>query len=245
MRDLNREFEDNQFRQYAYDFDYRMHGFMMRTFEPHLPEGRAGELGCYHGAFTENLMAKYTDLTVVEGASDLIEIARTRVGSRVTFVNSMFEKFEPSQPFDAAFLMHTLEHLDNPVAVLNRIGSWLTPTGKFFIAVPNAYAASRQIAVGMGLIEQPTAVTEGEFLHGHRRTYSMDALKEHIDAAGLVIEEEGGVLFKPLANFQFDACLHAKIVDDAFLEGCFAMGKDYPALCASIYVVCKRNEKKS
>src|ERR1700722_8523197 len=79
MRDLNQEFSDNEHRQYAYDFDYRMHAFMMRRFEASLPRGRAVELGCYHGDFTRLLTAHYADLTVIEGAGDLVEIARSRV----------------------------------------------------------------------------------------------------------------------------------------------------------------------
>ncbi|MGC3940415.1 class I SAM-dependent methyltransferase [Roseobacter sp. EG26] len=238
MRNLNEEFTDNEHRQYAYDFDYKMHAYMMRSFQPYLPSGRAVELGCYHGMFTERLTGFYDDVSVVEGASDLIDIARTHVGDSVTFHHSMFEDFEPEQPFDAAFLMHTLEHLDGPVEVLRRIGSWLSPQGKLFVAVPNAHAASRQIAVGMGLISHASAVTEGEALHGHRCTYSIDTLVADIKAAGLHVEDFGGVMFKPLANYQFDACLQNGTVDDAFLEGCYVLGKRYPDLCASIYAVC-------
>ena len=61
-------------------FDYHMHEYMLRTFEPFLPKGRALELGCYQGAFTERLTALYDDLTVVEGASELIDVAQSRVG---------------------------------------------------------------------------------------------------------------------------------------------------------------------
>ncbi|MFP3553211.1 class I SAM-dependent methyltransferase [Paraburkholderia sp. SIMBA_049] len=238
MRDLNQEFGDTEDRRYAYDFDYRMHEYMLRTFAPHLREGRGLELGCYHGEFTRRLSVIYSDLTVVEGASELVEIARARVGGDVQFVHSLFEKFEPKQTFDTAFLIHTLEHLDEPVDVLRRIGSWLSPEGRLIVAVPNAHAASRQIAVGMGLIPHATAVTEGESLHGHRRTYCLDTLKRDIIDAGLKIVDFGGVMFKPLANYQFDLCLRNKIVDDTFLEGCFNFGKLYPDLCASIYVVC-------
>jgi 2-polyprenyl-3-methyl-5-hydroxy-6-metoxy-1,4-benzoquinol methylase len=238
MRNLNSEFADNAHRKYAYDFDYRMHEFMLREFKPYLPRGRALELGCYHGGFTERLAAIYPDLTVVEGASDLIEIARARVGDKARFTLSRFEDFVPDGPFDAAFLLHTLEHLDDPATVLRRIGSWLSPTGRLFVAVPNAFAASRQIAVAMGLIAYATAVTDGEALHGHRRTYSMDALKHDVSAAGLQIIEFGGILFKPLANFQFDRALREGLVGDDYLTGCFELGKSYPELCASIYVVC-------
>ncbi len=237
-RDLNQEFADNEHRRYAYNFDYRMHAFMMRRFEASLPRGRAVELGCYHGDFTLRLEAFYADLTVVEGASDLVEIARARVNGPVRFVHSRFEDFTPDAPFDAAFLIHTLEHLDDPVSVLRGIRSWLTPNGRLYVAVPNAHAASRQIAVGMGLIPYASAVTEGERLHGHRRTYSLDVLKHDVVQAGFGVEDCGGILFKPLANFQFDRCLADGIVDDRFLEGCFELGKIYPDLCASIFVVC-------
>src|SRR5688572_19023227 len=94
MRDLNNEFADTENRKYAYDFDYRMHDFMLRAFKPNMPVGRALELGCYHGAFTERLAGIYSDLTVVEGASELIEVARKRVGKGVRFVLSRFEDFE-------------------------------------------------------------------------------------------------------------------------------------------------------
>jgi 2-polyprenyl-3-methyl-5-hydroxy-6-metoxy-1,4-benzoquinol methylase len=215
-----------------------MHAFMMRQFEASLPGGRAVELGCYHGDFTRRLVAHYADLTVVEGASELVEIARARVEGPVRFIHSRFEDFEPDAPFDAAFLIHTLEHLDDPVAVLRRIRSWLTPTGRLFVAVPNAHAASRQIAVGMGLVPYASAVTDGEKLHGHRRTYSLDVLRNDMVQAGFRIEDFGGVMFKPLANFQLDRCLTEGIIGDSFLEGCFELGKVYPDLCSSIFTVC-------
>lgn len=242
MRDLNQEFADTDDRKYAYDFDYRMHEYMERTFRPLLPQGRALEMGCYHGKFTRRLERLFDDVTVVEGASDLIEVARKEVGDKVRFELSRFEDFKPSSGFDAIFLLHTLEHLDDAVAVLKRIRSWLTPQGKLFLAVPNAHAASRQIAVRMGLISHPTAVTEGEALHGHRRTYDAAGLKADVNAAGLKVLESGGIVFKPLANFQFDNALRKGVIDDAYLDGCYGLGKAYPDLCASLYAVCQRDD---
>ena len=245
MRDLNLEFADNQHRQYAYDFDYRMHAYMLKAFQPHLPQGRALELGCFEGGFTQRLMKIYPQLTVVEGSSALVDIARARVGGDVKFVCSRFEDYQPDAAIDAAFLIHTLEHIDEPVQLLARIGSWLSPSGRLFLAVPNAYAASRQIAVSMGLIPHATAVTEGEALHGHCRTYCLDTLKRDARAAGLRIEEFGGVLFKPLANFQFDRLLREGIINDDYLAGCYEVGKLYPELCSSIFVVCSSAAEKT
>lgn len=237
-RDLNREFADTDDRKYAYDFDYRMHGYMLRTFETRLPQGRALELGCFEGEFTKRLAAIFPDLTTVEGSSDLIDTARAAAPAHVEFVLSRFEDFTPDAPFDAIFLTHTLEHLDEPVELLRRIGTWLTPTGRLFLVVPNAHAASRQIAVAMGLISHPTAVTPGEHEHGHRRTYDLDALTAEVTAAGLGVVETGGVFFKPFANFQFDKLIASGAIGEDYLEGCFKLGRLYPDLCASIYAIC-------
>ena len=237
-RDLNREFADTDDRKYAYDFDYRMHGYMLRAFETRLPRGRALELGCFEGEFTKKLAAIFPDLTTVEGSSELIEVARKAAPAGVKFVLSRFEAFTPDALFDAVFLTHTLEHLDEPVELLRRIGTWLTPTGRLFLVVPNAHAASRQIAVAMGLISHPTAVTPGEFEHGHRRTYNLEALAGEAREAGLKVVETGGVFFKPFANFQFDKLIASGVIGEDYLEGCFKLGALYPDLCASIYAIC-------
>jgi 2-polyprenyl-3-methyl-5-hydroxy-6-metoxy-1,4-benzoquinol methylase len=237
-RDLNREFADTAERKYAYDFDYRMHGYMLRAFEAKLPAGRALELGCFEGEFTKRLAAIYPDLTTVEGSSELIAKAKAACPAHVDFVLSRFEDFAPSERFDAVFLIHTLEHLDDPVALLRRIGTWLTPAGRLFLVVPNANAASRQIAVAMGLIAYPTAVTPGEWEHGPRRTYDLPALTAQVADAGLIAVETGGVFFKPFANFQFDRLIASGAVGEDYLEGCFKLGARHPDLCASIYAIC-------
>jgi 2-polyprenyl-3-methyl-5-hydroxy-6-metoxy-1,4-benzoquinol methylase len=237
VRPLEDEHADTQDRRYAYDFDYRMHDYMLRTFAP-LPGGRALELGCYHGEFTKKLIPHFDSLTVVEGAADLIEVARNTVGDRAQFIHARFETFEPERAFDAVFLIHTLEHLDDPGPLLTRISSWLGPDGKLFLAVPNAYAASRQIAVAMGLIPSPTAVTEGEYSHGHRRTYDLAGLRNELTSAGLAVLASGGVFFKPFANFQFDQLISSGVIGEDYLEGCYRLGEHYPELCASIFAVC-------
>jgi 2-polyprenyl-3-methyl-5-hydroxy-6-metoxy-1,4-benzoquinol methylase len=240
-RNYDCEFQDSEGRKYAYDFDYLMHGYLMRTFAPHLSGSKALELGCYKGEFTAAILQRFDHVTVVEGSAELANEARARVGGRVNFMCSTFEQVElPENTYDAVFLIHTLEHLDNPVAVLNRIKQWLAPTGKLFVAVPNANAISRQIAVKMGTVDYNNAITQGEYDHGHRKTYTLDALEFEVRKSGLQIMESGGVFFKPFANFQFDRMLKHDVVNEAYMEGCFQLGKKYPDFCASIYTVCDK-----
>ncbi|HZZ90105.1 MAG TPA: class I SAM-dependent methyltransferase [Caulobacteraceae bacterium] len=240
-RDYDREAGQFGERKYNYDFDARVRGYMMRTFEPFLPPGRALELGCYIGESTEWLCGLYDDLTVVEAAPTLVEAARKRVGDKPRFVCSTFESAELPETFDAIFLINTLEHLDDPVGVLRKIRGWLSPKGRLFLLVPNAQAPSRQIAVKMGLITHNAAVTEAEWKNGHRNTFSFDTLERTAREGGLAAVHRGGLIFKALANYQFDRALEAGVISDAYVEGCYQLGMQYPELCASIFLICERD----
>jgi 2-polyprenyl-3-methyl-5-hydroxy-6-metoxy-1,4-benzoquinol methylase len=238
-RDYNAESRDSS-QRYAYDFDRVLRRYVLRALDPLLPRGRALEMGCYRGDMTELIAERYDDLTVIEASDELVAAAAARLGSRARFIHGTFEGVELSDRYDAIFLVHTLEHLDDPIAVLRRVNDWLTDAGRLFVVVPNANAASRQIAVQMGLIPHNAAVTDDERLHGHRRTYQMDTLERDVREAGLSIVQSGGVFFKPLANFQFDRLIGGDVISDGYLEGCYRLGMRYPDLCASIWVACAR-----
>lgn len=241
MRDHDKEYQDNEVRKYAYDFDGVVRSYLMRTLSPFLQRsGKALEIGCFDGSSTLSLAGHFDDLSVLEASGELIETARARVPGSVAFIHGRIEDARLEPAYDSIFLVHTLEHLDQPVQCLARIGEWLRPDGRLFVVVPNAMAASRQIAVHMGLIDTHHSVTEGERLHGHRCTYSFDTLEHDVRSAGLRIESRGGVMFKPFANFQFDRLIEHRIIDPAYLEGCYALGMRYPELAASIYLVCRR-----
>ena len=238
-RDYNQEFQDGV-SKYQYDFDTVIRRFTMRTLDPFMRPGKALELGCYKGDATAMIAERYSDLTVIEASDALIAVARQRLGSRASFLHSTFEEADLRDRYDAIFLIHTLEHLDDPVGTLRRVQGWLSDGGRLFLVVPNANAPSRQIAVQMGLISHNHAVTDAERTHGHRQTYSLDTLERASRAAGLRVIHRGGVFFKPLANFQFDRLMGTDIISDDFLEGCYQLGMRYPDLCASIFLVCER-----
>jgi 2-polyprenyl-3-methyl-5-hydroxy-6-metoxy-1,4-benzoquinol methylase len=240
MRDYNAEYQDNEARKYAYDFDSVVRRYMMRTLAPYFTSGKALEIGCFEGESTELFAEHFSDLIVIEASEHLIAIAKKRVRDDVHFIHATIETAVLEPLYDSIFLVHTLEHLDDPVACLARIGSWLSPQGRLFVVVPNAHAASRQIAVKMGIIETNHAVTAGERAHGHRCTYSLDTLEHDVRMARLNVLSRGGIFFKPFANFQFDLLIKNKVIDQAYLDGCYALGMHYPELSASVYLVCTR-----
>jgi 2-polyprenyl-3-methyl-5-hydroxy-6-metoxy-1,4-benzoquinol methylase len=239
-RNQDLEFQDNSERSYSYDFDTIIREYLLERFVAEInPEGNSLELGAYRGDMTQQLLEFVNEITVVEGSDLLASELRARFSSRVHVIASLFEKYSPNTLFDNVFLIHTLEHLDDPIEILSRISKWLNPSGRLFVAVPNANALSRQIAVEMGLIESHAAVTPGEYAHGHRRTYSFDTLLNDLRKADLEVIDFGSVIVKPLANFQFDSALDLGIVDRAYVSACDRLAKIHPDLGSSIFAICE------
>lgn len=244
-RDYNSELRDTADHKYAYNFDLDvMHPFMMRSFEPFFAGRTCLELGSFQGHFTNLLAKRFDDLTCVEASDEAIVAAKNSLASsaaNIEFVHGLFEEVALDQKFDNIVLTHVLEHLDDPVAVLQRINDeWLSDSGKLMLVCPNANAPSRQIAVKMGLISHNHAITDAERAHGHRVTYTLDVLERDARKAGLNIIHRSGIFFKALANFQWDRLLETDIISKEYLEGCYQIGQVYPDLCASIFLVCKR-----
>ena len=92
----------------------------------------------------------------------------------------------------------------------------------------------------MGLIPNNNAVTPAEAEHGHRCTYALDTLERDATAAGLKVIHRSGIFFKAFANFQWDKILETDIVSQEYLDGCYALGQQYPDLCASIFLLCEK-----
>lgn len=243
-RNYTSEMQDTNGHKYAYDFDLDvMHKYMIRSFIPFFVPGSLLELGSYKGDFTLRLLAYFDDVTCVEASEEAIKEAGKKSGSEVRYINGLFEKVNLDKRFDNVVMTHVLEHLDDPVAVLKRINAeWLSEAGRLFLVCPNANAPSRQIAVKMGLISHNAAVTQDEAAHGHQRTYTLDTLERDTREAGLRITYRSGIFFKALANFQWDRLLKTDIISDSYLDGCYELGKQYPDLCASIFLLCERGD---
>jgi SAM-dependent methyltransferase len=241
-RDYNEEFDDNVGRKYAYGFDYDvMHPYMVKSFTPFFRDGNLLELGSFKGEVTKRFLPFFDDITCVEASDVAAAAASEKLGDKVKINIALFEDVKLPKKYDNIVMTHVLEHLDDPVKVLKRVNDeWLSDDGRFFLAVPNANAPSRQIAVKMGLISHNSAVTDAESAHGHRITYSLDTLERDAKAGGLNVVYRSGIFFKALANFQWDKLLNTDIISKEYLDGCFALGQQYPELCSSIFLVCEK-----
>lgn len=241
MRNYDSELNDSNDKsheKYGYQFDYEvMHPFMLRKLIQYRKKGKVLEVGSHYGIFTEKILQEFPDLTCVEVSGVAFNELKKRIGNRAKLINKPIESVDPSEKYDIIIMTHVLEHVDNPISILETLKKLLAIDGILFVVVPSATAASRQIAVEMGLISHLTAVTDAERQHGHQRTYTLDTLKRDVRTAGFYTLASGGIFFKGLANFQFDQAIPAGIVTNEYLEACFTLGDKYPELCASLFLV--------
>ena len=242
MRNYNQELKNTIDHKYAYNFDFDvMHHYMIESFKHHFVKGNCLELGSSKGDFTKRLISYFNDVTCVEASNEAIEISKQNLKDNVTYFNSTFETVNLPEKYDNIILTHVLEHIDDPVGLLSRIkNEWLSDKGKLFLVCPNANAPSRQIAVKMGLITHNSAITPAEAEHGHRITYTLDTLERDAKSGGLNIIYRSGIFFKALANFQWDQLLNTDIINKEYLDGCYQLGQQYPDLCSSIMLICKK-----
>jgi 2-polyprenyl-3-methyl-5-hydroxy-6-metoxy-1,4-benzoquinol methylase len=242
QRDYNQELKDTSDHKYAYNFDFDvMHHYMIESFNPHFVKGNCLELGSFKGDFTKRLIPYFDDITCVEASDKSIKISKQNLKGNITYFNSLFETVELPKKYDNIILTHVLEHIDNPIGLLSRIkNEWLSDNGKLFLVCPNANAPSRQIAVKMGLITHNSAITPSEVEHGHRITYTLDTLERDASLGGLNTIHRSGIFFKALANFQWDRLLQTDIISKEYLDGCYKLGQQYPDLCSSIMLICKK-----
>lgn len=241
-RDYNLELKDTTDHKYAYNFDLDvMHPFMLKSFLPFFQKGNLLELGSSKGDFTKHFLPHFEDITCIEASSDAINTAKSILGHKINYINDLFENINLNKKFDNIILSHVLEHMDDPIQLLSKINSeWLSEDGYLFLVCPNGNAASRQIAVEMGLISHNSAITPSEMKHGHRITYTLDTLERDVRKAGLNIVHRSGIFFKALSNFQWDKILNSDIISKEYLEGCYSLGQKYPDLCSSIFLICKK-----
>lgn len=222
----------NWYLEEQLDFDRRLIGFRYETLKPYLQGPEGLELGPAEGQMTKFLVQDFKRLTVVDGASELLACIPNF--SNLVKVHSLFGEFEPEWQFNTIIMEHILEHVDKPVALLQRAMQWLAPEGRMLLGVPNGNSIHRLVAVKMGLLKHPCELNQRDHALGHRRVYNKETFTKDIEAAGLKIVEMGGVFLKPLSNQQIQDHW-----TDEMIKGFYELGKDFPENAAELYAVCK------
>jgi 2-polyprenyl-3-methyl-5-hydroxy-6-metoxy-1,4-benzoquinol methylase len=189
------------------------------------------EMGPAEGVMTELLNTLNKQLTIVEGAEIFCQSLRDRF-PQAEVIHSLFEQYQPTKKFDNIVLGHVLEHVEDPVNILQHARNWLSPQGRILAAVPNSRSLHRQAAVIMGLLPFEEALNEMDIHHGHRRVFNPETYRQAFLQAGLKIEIFGGYWLKPVSNSQIE-----QTWTPAMLDAFMALGERYPDIAGEIYVI--------
>ena len=138
--------------------------------------------------------------------------------------------------FDLILCNHVLEHVINPIDVLNHVKNFLTKEGIIFITVPNANSIHRLIGVEMQIIQSKYELHGSDKKAGHRRVYDYQKLEEDIEKASLNIVDSGGYNLKMVSLAQM------KDWPEELLDAIFTVSLSMPnKICTNLWVICANN----
>jgi 2-polyprenyl-3-methyl-5-hydroxy-6-metoxy-1,4-benzoquinol methylase len=196
-------------------------------------KGKILELGPAEGVMTQEIVKDGYEPDLVEGSESLV-IELKRKFPKLDIQHCLFEDFIPKVTYDMIIMGHVLEHVIDPVNILNKYKKHLTDQGFIWASVPNANSIHRQAAVHMGILPETTALNEADIRHGHRRVFTPEAFRKIFELAGMEILNFGGYWLKPLSNAQIESSWTPEMVE-AFCK----IGREYPNIAGEIYIVAK------
>ncbi|MFZ9033611.1 MAG: class I SAM-dependent methyltransferase [Anaerohalosphaeraceae bacterium] len=228
--------------------------FAIRSYRPFIqsdaygaPKGSILQLGCADGLETQLLLGLGASIDVIDGSDIFITECKKNYHEKVRYIHTLFEEYtlsDSQKKYDYVFASWVLEHVFDVQTILTMIKRVLNPFGMVFVTVPNAKAASRQLALHMNLIPHLKDLTENDKNHGHRRVYDRFSINTDLENGGFEIVAQGGIIFKLLADFQLDQLLTDGFLTREHMEGLYQLGLEYPDFCDSLYTVCRIKQSR-
>ncbi|TAK38416.1 MAG: bifunctional 2-polyprenyl-6-hydroxyphenol methylase/3-demethylubiquinol 3-O-methyltransferase UbiG [Lysobacteraceae bacterium] len=164
-----------------------------------LREARVLDVGCGGGLLSEALAARGAQVTAIDLAPDLLQVARLHglesgltVDYRLTGVEAVAAQ-EPSA-FDAITCMEMLEHVPDPASVVAACATLLRPGGRLFLSTLNRTPAAFALAI-VGAEYVARMLPRGT--HQYRDFIRPSELAAWLRAAGLELEDVSGLAYEP------------------------------------------------
>jgi SAM-dependent methyltransferase len=189
------------------------------------------DLGLGHGFATEIFSGGPGRHVVLEGSPAVIENFKQRYPDNTSeLIETYFEEFDTDERFDLIVMGFVLEHVDDPLLILNRFRKFLAPSGKLFVAVPNAEVMNRRLGNLAGMLPDIQALSDHDHVLGHQRYFTVDSLTRLVGEAGFRIEKMEGIYLKPFATSQILSLNLKTEIIQALCE----LGIEYPELSVAM-----------
>jgi 2-polyprenyl-3-methyl-5-hydroxy-6-metoxy-1,4-benzoquinol methylase len=146
----------------------------------HVPGGRLLEVGCGYGLLLDEARRRGYEVEGVELSAEAVRYARERLGLPVremALEDATLEAAADGERYDAVVAVDVLEHLDDPVAALDRLCALLAPGGALLTVNGDPSSLVARVAGSRWWCYEPA----------HACLIPRRKLRELIHARGLVV----------------------------------------------------------
>ncbi len=163
---------------------------------------RVLDVGCGGGLLTESLARAGAEVTGIDLAPGMIEVARLHAaesGLAIDYRVASAEELAQQSPghFEVVTCMEMLEHVPDPAAMTATLARLLCPGGALFVSTLNRNLKSFLLAI-VGAEYLLRLVPRGT--HEYERLILPSELARWTRAAGLTLAELAGIAFNPLTG---------------------------------------------
>jgi 2-polyprenyl-6-hydroxyphenyl methylase/3-demethylubiquinone-9 3-methyltransferase len=167
----------------------------------HLAGARVADVGCGGGLLAEALAAAGAEVTAVDLAPGMIEVARLHATEQDVRVDYRIESAEAlagraAHGFDVVTCMELIEHVPDPAALIHTLGRLLRPGGHLFLSTLNRTPASFLLAI-VGAEYLARLLPRGT--HEYAKLIRPSEIGAWARAAGLELRDVSGMQFNPLS----------------------------------------------
>ena len=195
------------------------------------------EVGCGHAPLFSDLEGMA--ITVVEPAPAFAEQARRAAAGRpdVRVIEAFLEAADLSLArFDMVVVGCLLHEVDDPQSLLAAVRRHCDPGTVLHLSVPNAHSLHRLLAVAMGLIDSPKALSLTQLTMQQRSTYDSQTLHAELNRAGFQVTDSGSLFVKPFTHAQMQQLVDQGFMTPAMLDGLDRLAVIEPNLGSEIWV---------
>ena len=163
---------------------------------------RVLDVGCGGGLLCESLARAGAEVTGIDLAPGMIEVARLHAAESAVAVDyreTSAEELRRESPaaFDVVTCMEMLEHVPDPAAMIATLAALLRPGGALFVSTLNRNLKSFLLAI-VGAEYLLRLIPPGT--HEYERLILPSELARWARAAGLSLIELAGIEFNPLTS---------------------------------------------
>ena len=158
-------------------------------------EGKSAlDVGCGAGLLAEPLARLGADVTAVDAAPELIDVARLHAAGQRLEIDYRATGVETLEgKFDLVTALEVIEHVADPQVFIASLAQRLAPAGLLILSTPNRTGWSKLLTItlaeGFGRIPRGT--------HDYEKFVDPDAMRGLLAKAGLKVIDIEGIAYSP------------------------------------------------